>query len=533
MKKTLLIIPFLLINIIICQSVIIKDADTNSLIEINDEGTTGSITLPFGGTPDPLTNKLYNEGGALKWNGSALSTGGNTLDQAYDQGGLGVGRTITADAGAFNVGGVDGVLFTGTFNSGTIPIEGAGTRMMWYPKKAAFRAGGAVGLQWNDVNIGLYSTATGHSTKASGDYSTAMGQTTTASGDYSVAIGSGAEAIGQYSMALGGATTASVAYSTAIGGYTEASGTGSTAMGNTTKASGGDATSMGGYTEASGTGSIAAGYYSVASGNYSTAIGHTAAGSGVSSIAIGNHVTASGNNSTAIGASNTASQWYSTAMGNQTIASGQASTALGKETTASSAGSTAMGSNTTASGDYSATLGYYTKTNSYASTAIGHYNLGGGTPSAWVATDPIFEIGNGTGPGFEHNVLTVLKIGKVGIDIPNPTHLLDVGLSGAYCNGGAWVDGSSRDFKENILELDLTEAQEALQQLNPVTFNYKTDLTEKSVGFIAEEVPELVATNERKGLSAMEIVAVLTKVTQEQQKVIKKLSERIEDLESR
>ena len=39
--------------------------------------------------------------------------------------------------------------------------------------------------------------------------------------------------------------------------------------------------------------------------------------------------------------------------------------------------------------------------------------------------------------------------------------------------------------------------------------------TEKRVGFIAEEVPDLVATKDRKGLSPMDIVAVLTKVVQE------------------
>jgi hypothetical protein len=35
------------------------------------------------------------------------------------------------------------------------------------------------------------------------------------------------------------------------------------------------------------------------------------------------------------------------------------------------------------------------------------------------------------------------------------------------------------------------------------------------VGFIAEDVPALVATADRKGLSPMDVVAVLTKVVQE------------------
>ena len=49
-----------------------------------------------------------------------------------------------------------------------------------------------------------------------------------------------------------------------------------------------------------------------------------------------------------------------------------------------------------------------------------------------------------------------------------------------------------------------------------MTFKYRAD-GEAHVGFIAEDVPDLVASRDRKGLSAMDIVAVLTKVVQRQQ----------------
>jgi hypothetical protein len=123
--------------------------------------------------------------------------------------------------------------------------------------------------------------------------------------------------------------------------------------------------------------------------------------------------------------------------------------------------------------------------------------------------------------------------GKVGILNDSSPYLLAVGTTGAYCNGGAWVNGSSRKYKENISQLALQEAIETLTELTPVKFNYKTDLTEKHVGFIAEDVPKLVSTSDRKGLSPMDIVAVLTKVAQEQQKVIKNLTKRIEELEKK
>ena len=59
--------------------------------------------------------------------------------------------------------------------------------------------------------------------------------------------------------------------------------------------------------------------------------------------------------------------------------------------------------------------------------------------------------------------------------------------------------------------------------MKPVTFIYKDIPGYNHVGFIAEDVPNLVATPDRKSLSAMDIVAVLTKVVQEQQKEIEKL----------
>jgi hypothetical protein len=98
--------------------------------------------------------------------------------------------------------------------------------------------------------------------------------------------------------------------------------------------------------------------------------------------------------------------------------------------------------------------------------------------------------------------------------------------SGAHVTvGGVWTDASSRDYKENIEELTADEAFEAFSRLTPVKYNYKAEQDEQYVGFIAEDVPELVATGNRKSLSPMDIVGVLTKVTQEQQRQIEALKD--------
>ena len=91
-----------------------------------------------------------------------------------------------------------GLLVTGTYDgSSIVPDLGAGSRMMFYPGKAAFRAGRVFGTEWNNANVGLVSTAFGYSTIASGVYSTAMGVTTIASGAYSFAAGSNVSTNGQ------------------------------------------------------------------------------------------------------------------------------------------------------------------------------------------------------------------------------------------------------------------------------------------------------------------------------------------------
>jgi hypothetical protein len=66
--------------------------------------------------------------------------------------------------------------------------------------------------------------------------------------------------------------------------------------------------------------------------------------------------------------------------------------------------------------------------------------------------------------------------------------------------------------------------------LEPVVFNYRDETGEEYVGFIAEDVPELVATGNHDALSTMDIVAVLTRVVQAQQNKIKELEARLDAL---
>lgn len=94
-------------------------------------------------------------------------------------------------------------------------------------------------------------------------------------------------------------------------------------------------------------------------------------------------------------------------------------------------------------------------------------------------------------------------------------------------------DASSRQYKDNINHLNKEDAVQAVTGLNPVTFTYKECPQEQRVGFIAEDVPHLVATSDRKGLYAMDIVAVLTKVVQAQQKTISDMRDELNELKAK
>ena len=157
-------------------------------------------------------------------------------------------------------GGSKGFLVTGSPGGG-VPDLGPGSRLMFYPANAAFRAGNVTGTQWNNINVGLYSVAMGNNTIASGNSSTAMGNNTLASGANSTAMGINSIASGTNSTAMGINTIASNISSTAMGINTVASGAYATATGFSSTASGIFSTAMGLNTIASGANSTAMGSF--------------------------------------------------------------------------------------------------------------------------------------------------------------------------------------------------------------------------------------------------------------------------------
>ncbi len=93
--------------------------------------------------------------------------------------------------------------------------------------------------------------------------------------------------------------------------------------------------------------------------------------------------------------------------------------------------------------------------------------------------------------------------------------------NGASNVGGQWLNASSRSYKENINELSSEDAIQALKGLQSVTYEFKRDEENtQRVGFIAEDVPALLATKDKKTVDSLQIISVLTKVAQLQNKAL-------------
>ena len=99
---------------------------------------------------------------------------------------------------------------------------------------------------------------------------------------------------------------------------------------------------------------------------------------------------------------------------------------------------------------------------------------------------------------------------------------------------GTLTQASSIALKENVSELSGQEAMSPScpwERLSAVKFHYKADTKkEQRLGFIAEDVPALVATAERDCLSPMDLIAVLTRALQEQQQTITALAAKVDTL---
>ena len=228
----------------------------------NPNGTIGIglniVTAPLG-TAAPLSAEITLPSASGTW------TDGSASGDFVLTPGPGVGgpaRPVpaglpTLPSGAFVLNNPVGLALTATGPAvATIPVEGPGTRMMWYPGKSAFRVGRVNDLRWNDTVVGLGSVAMGEDTAATGAYSFAAGRQSLANGRGSVALGENLLAAGDTSAAFGSQNQANGTSSFAGGSESMALGDYSLAFGQFTTAVGRHSVVLGRRAVAESTGSF-------------------------------------------------------------------------------------------------------------------------------------------------------------------------------------------------------------------------------------------------------------------------------------
>ena len=168
------------------------------------------------------------------------------------------------------------------------------------------------------------------------------------------------------------------------------------------------------------------------------------------------------------------------------------------------------------------------------------FNVAAGNMTSWVATDPVFVIGNGTNAD-SNNAFEVLKNGNTTIDgdatvngdvfIPSASSVGTGTMVLIDANGQLGPTSSSRRYKEAIQNVG--ESSRRVLDLRPVTFLYKEPAHDGQkplqYGLIAEEVaevfPELVVYNAEGQPESVEYQQLSTLLLNELQKQQGELAE--------
>ncbi|WP_127124526.1 tail fiber domain-containing protein [Pseudoflavitalea rhizosphaerae] len=181
----------------------------NGLIIFQTDGQKGLYI--FEDSWKPLSDQLGKHQATenLRLGGYRLSNSDTTVGISIDensavlikskfQNGLPVNRFQFDPSGA--------ITSNGKLSEGSIPETGAGARFMWYPGKAALRAGSleeSKGHLWNEDSIGLHSFAFGQNNAAAGLNSFALGSLNSSAGAGSISIGVSNQMYGQGSIGVG------------------------------------------------------------------------------------------------------------------------------------------------------------------------------------------------------------------------------------------------------------------------------------------------------------------------------------------
>jgi len=154
------------------------------------------------------------------------------------------------------------------------------------------------------------------------------------------------------------------------------------------------------------------------------------------------------------------------------------------------------------------------------------YTGSGNADDAWVEV----YMGNNVANNTNNYILTATGTNNINGEANftfNGTAAIITGslsVSGSV-NAQSFYQDSSRTLKTNIIPFE-TSAISLLDSVDVVEFNYLNDLTNKHIGFIAEDTPVELSTTRQNVMDTNSTVGVLIKAVQELTAKVKELEEK-------
>ena len=295
-----------------------------TVFQLNQRSGAATTTRAIYGRDVSGTDELFwydgsaevqiTSGGSVNGGG-----GGGTLDQSYDQGGAGSGRSITVDSGA-----VELVIDQAASTNYALDLSYSAVAFTGTPHGILVDWSGATSLSNSSDVYGI--RLVGETNAGSAD---SIGVSLDSGWDIQIEVGT--------AVTVGGGTMSAAANSIAFGNNVTSAASSVSIGGNSD--SGTQSVSVGFTAQTPGNNGVAVGYFASQTGISSVAVGHNASDGGNSTcIVLGRSATASANNQFVVGSSSySVSDWYAP-MGPQGSSSPGTWTLRGSPNSTSGAG---------------------------------------------------------------------------------------------------------------------------------------------------------------------------------------------------